>query len=107
MFGQTSEFSDISASLECLLILRVLVYRGTSKKMASSNSEDNNDLLFLEDVLLSQDETDTVSSKVLSMDKDSELPPKYLMRKIFSPHREPPCHFDPAEEKILRRKKVT
>lgn len=68
--------------------------------------EDNTDLQFLEGGSVSQDETDAVSSKVITLDKDSELPPKYLMRKIFSPHREPPCHFDPAEEKILRRKKV-
>lgn len=69
--------------------------------------EDSNDLLFLESVLVSEDETDAVSAKVIAFEKDSEIPPKYFMRKIFSPIREPPCHFDPAEEKILRRKKVT
>ena len=70
-----------------------------------SGPQDNHDLFFLEDVLTT-DETDAVSTKVIPFERDSEIPPKFLMRKIFSPHREPPCHFDPAEEKISRRKKV-
>ncbi|KXJ29642.1 hypothetical protein AC249_AIPGENE18514 [Exaiptasia diaphana] len=68
--------------------------------------EDSNDLLFLESVLVSEDEIDAVSTFFLGFEKDSEIPPKYFMRKFFSPHREPPCHFDPAEERILRRKKI-
>ena len=71
-----------------------------------SSPQDDHDLLFLEDVVVSADETDAVSTRVIAFERDSHIPSKYLMRKIFSPHREPPCHFDPGEEKITRRKKV-
>ncbi|XP_032234594.2 uncharacterized protein LOC5509774 [Nematostella vectensis] len=64
------------------------------------------DLGFLEDSIGEIDEIDAVSSRVISFEEDTEIPTKYLVRKIFSPHLEPPYHYHPAGEKTHRRKKV-
>lgn len=53
------------------------------------------------------DETDAASTRVIQLERDSEIPARYLIRKIFSPHLEPPYHYHPAAEASQRRKKVT
>lgn len=68
--------------------------------------QEDYDLKFLDEDDLQRDETDTVSSRVIEFEEDSEIPMKYLVRKIFSPHLEPPYHYHPASETSQRRKKV-
>ena len=64
------------------------------------------DLSFLDEDDLQRDETDAVSARVIEFEKDSEIPPKYLVRKIFSPHLEPPYHYQTSAENLQRRKQV-
>lgn len=68
--------------------------------------EEEYDLAFLDADDIDQDETDAVSTRLIQLEKDSEIPTRYLVRKIFSPHLEPPYHFHPASEVSQRRKKV-
>ena len=75
--------------------------------MASQeDTEEVFDLKFLEEDELDLDETDSVSRRVIVFEDDREIPTRFLIRKIFSPHLEPPYHFHPAGEKPHRRKKV-
>ena len=64
------------------------------------------DLVFLDADNIDQDETDAASTRVIQLERDSEIPTRYLIRKIFSPHLEPPYHYHPAAEASQRRKKV-
>lgn len=68
--------------------------------------EEEFDLAFLDEDNIYQDETDAVSTRLIQLEKDSEIPTRYLIRKIFSPHLEPPYHYHPAAEESQRRKKV-
>ena len=63
------------------------------------------DLAFLEND--DQDETDAVSTRVIQLERDSEIPTRYLIRKIFSPQLESPYHYHPAAEVSQRPQKVT
>lgn len=65
------------------------------------------DLRFLEEDNEDLDETDSVSKRVVAFEDDREIPLRYLVRKIFSPHLEPPYHFHPAGDRPHRRRKVT
>ena len=64
------------------------------------------DLAFLDEDNIDQDETDAATTRLIQLEKDSEIPTRYLVRKIFSPHLEPPYHYHPASEVSQRRKKV-
>ncbi|XP_068695350.1 uncharacterized protein [Montipora foliosa] len=68
--------------------------------------DDEFDLDFLDADIIDEDETDAVSTRVIQLERDSEIPTRYLIRKIFSPHLEPPYHYHPATEASQRRKKV-
>lgn len=64
------------------------------------------DLAFLDEDNIDRDETDAISARVILLESDSQIPTRYLIRKIFSPHLEPPYHYHPAAEASQRRKKV-
>ena len=73
-----------------------------------SDSDEELDLRFLEaDCLPSSDQVDAASRKVIDVDKDCQIPLKFVIRKIFSPHQELHYHFQPAKEPIHRRRKVS
>lgn len=74
--------------------------------MASQEQDEICDLKFLEEDVHDLDETDYVSRRVIAFEDDREIPSRYLIRKIFSPHLEPPYHFHPAGDKPHRRRKV-
>lgn len=73
--------------------------------MAAVKDEEFN-LDFLNADNLDQDETDAVSSRVIQLERDSEIASRYLIRKIFSPHLDPPYQHHTAVETSQRRKKV-
>lgn len=64
------------------------------------------DLTFLDEDGIDVDVPDAASTRLVHLDKDTEIPKRYLIRKIFSPHLEPPAHYHPAAEESQRRKKV-
>lgn len=64
------------------------------------------DLTFLDEDGIDVDVPDAASTRLIHLDKDTEIPKRYLIRKIFSPHLEPPAHYHPAAEESQRRKKV-
>lgn len=72
----------------------------------ASVSDDEYNLAFLDEENIDLDETDAASTRVIQLDRDSEIPTRYLIRKIFSPQLEPPYHYDPAVETSQRKKKV-
>lgn len=76
-----------------------------STKSVAVAKDEEFDLAFL-DSDIDQDETDAASTRVIQLERDSEIPTRYLIRKIFSPHLEPPYHYHPAAEASQRRKKV-
>ena len=76
-----------------------------STKSVAAAKDEEFDLAFL-DSDIDQDETDAASTRVIQLERDSEIPTRYLIRKIFSPHLEPPYHYHPAAEASQRRKKV-
>lgn len=69
-------------------------------------SDDEYNLAFLDEENIDLDETDAASTRVIQLDRDSKIPTRYLIRKIFSPQLEPPYHYDPAAETSQRKKKV-
>lgn len=69
-------------------------------------SDDEYNLAFLDEENIDLDETDAASTRVIQLDRDSEIPTRYLIRKIFSPQLESPYHYDPAVETSQRKKKV-
>jgi hypothetical protein len=75
--------------------------------MASLETEhEDHELEFLENAFESSDETDAVSATVIAFEKDSEIPPKYVKRKISSPQSDTLYHYQPTVEIILRPEKV-
>ena len=75
-------------------------------KIMAAVSDDEYNLAFLDEENIDLDETDAASTRVIQLDRDSEIPTRYLIRKIFSPQLEPPYHYDPAAETSQRKKKV-